>query len=448
MPHDLKALAEKALAAAKAAGAGAADVLAVAGDSLSIEVRGGALEHAERAEGVDLGLRVLIGKRQACVSISDIRDGAIETAAARAVAMAKLAPEDPYIGLADPDQLSALRAADGLELEEPGEAPDPAALQALACRAEAAALAIKGVAQVQSAGADWSRHTIWLAASNGFSGGYGRSSHALAAVAIAGTGTTMERDWASESRIFAGDMPSAEDIGQRAGARAVARSGPRKPPTGAYPVLYDERVSSGLIGHLLSAINGAAIARGASWLRDALSESVLPEGMDLVENPRRVRSAASRPFDAEGLPTHARSWVEDGRLQGYVLDLASARKLGMDSTGNAARGTGGPPSPSTANMALSMGTRSRDDLLKDMGTGLLITSLIGASINATTGDYSRGASGFWVENGEITGPVNECTVAGNLRPMLASLIAANDAQMHKSYQIPSLLVEGLTIAGA
>ena len=429
MPHNLQALAEKALAAAKAAGAGAADVLAVAGDSLSIEVRQGALEHAERAEGVDLGLRVLIGKRQACISISDIRDDAIETAAARAVAMARLAPEDAYCGLADPDQLSALRAADGLELE-------------------AAALAVKGVAQVQSAGADWSRHNIWLAASNGFSGGYARSSHSLAAVAISGTGTAMERDWAAESRIFKGDMPSAEDIGQRAGARAVARSGPRKPPTGAYPVLYDERVASGLIGHLLSAINGAAIARGASWLRDALGEAVLPEGMDLVENPRRARSAASRPFDAEGLSTHARSWVEDGRLQGYVLDLATARKLGMDATGNAARGTGGPPAPSTTNLALTQGSPSREDLLREMGTGLLITSLIGSSINATTGDYSRGASGFWVENGEIAGPVNECTVAGNLRPMLASLIAGNDAQMHKSHQIPSLLVEGLTIAGA
>ncbi|UPH71672.1 metallopeptidase TldD-related protein [Abyssibius alkaniclasticus] len=448
MPHNLQALAEKALAAAKAAGAGAADVLAVAGDSLSIEVRQGALEHAERAEGVDLGLRVLIGKRQACISISDIRDDAIETAAARAVAMARLAPEDAYCGLADPDQLSALRAADGLELEEPGDAPNPADLQALACQAEAAALAVKGVAQVQSAGADWSRHNIWLAASNGFSGGYARSSHSLAAVAISGTGTAMERDWAAESRIFKGDMPSAEDIGQRAGARAVARSGPRKPPTGAYPVLYDERVASGLIGHLLSAINGAAIARGASWLRDALGEAVLPEGMDLVENPRRARSAASRPFDAEGLPTHARSWVEDGRLQGYVLDLATARKLGMDATGNAARGTGGPPAPSTTNLALTQGSLSREDLLREMGTGLLITSLIGSSINATTGDYSRGASGFWVENGEIAGPVNECTVAGNLRPMLASLIAGNDAQMHKSHQIPSLLVEGLTIAGA
>lgn len=448
MPHNLQALAEKALAAAKAAGAGAADVLAVAGDSLSIEVRQGALEHAERAEGVDLGLRVLIGKRQACVSISDIRDDAIETAAARAVAMARLAPEDAYCGLADPDQLSALRAADGLELEEPGDAPDPADLQALACEAEAAALAVKGVAQVQSAGADWSRHNIWLAASNGFSGGYGRSSHSLAAVAITGTGTAMERDWAAESRIFKGDMPGAEDIGQRAGARAVARSGPRKPPTGAYPVLFDERVSSGLIGHLLSAINGAAIARGASWLRDALGEAVLPEGMDLVENPRRIRSAASRPFDAEGLPTHARAWVEDGRLQGYVLDLATARKLGMDATGNAARGTGAPPSPSTTNLALTQGSLSREDLIREMGTGLLITSLIGSSINATTGDYSRGASGFWVENGEITGPVNECTVAGNLRPMLASLIAGNDAQMHKPHQIPSLLVEGLTIAGA
>jgi PmbA protein len=448
LAHDLKSLAELALSAATKAGAASADVLAVAGDSLSIEVRQGQLEHAERAEGVDLGLRVLIGKRQACVSISDMRPEAIEQAAARAVAMARLAPEDPFIGLAEVDQLASLRDATALDLDDGTAAPAPADLQDIACRAEAAAMAVEGVSQVQSAGADWSRHSIWLAASNGFAGGYQRSSHSTSAVAISGTGQTMERDWAGEGRIYATDLPSAEDIGTLAGERAVARRSPKRPPTGAYPVLYDERVSASLIGHLLSAINGNAVARGASWLKDAMGEAVLPTHMSLTENPHRVRIASSRPFDAEGLPTQARNWVENGLLTGFVLDLATARKLGMAATANASRGTSAPPSASTTNIDLTQGQQSRDELIAEMGTGLIITSLIGSSINATTGNYSRGASGFWVENGEITGPVNECTVAGNLRPMLASLIAANDAQDHKSSRIPSLLVQGLTIAGA
>ena len=448
MAHDLKSLAELALSAATKAGAASADVLAVAGDSLSIEVRQGQLEHAERAEGVDLGLRVLIGKRQACVSISDMRPEAIEQAAARAVAMARLAPEDPFIGLAEVDQLASLRDATALDLDDGTAAPAPADLQDIACRAEAAAMAVEGVSQVQSAGADWSRHSIWLAASNGFAGGYQRSSHSTSAVAISGTGQTMERDWAGEGRIYATDLPSAEDIGTLAGERAVARRSPKRPPTGAYPVLYDERVSASLIGHLLSAINGNAVARGASWLKDAMGEAVLPTHMSLTENPHRVRIASSRPFDAEGLPTQARNWVENGLLTGFVLDLATARKLGMAATANASRGTSAPPSASTTNIDLTQGQQSRDELIAEMGTGLIITSLIGSSINATTGNYSRGASGFWVENGEVTGPVNECTVAGNLRPMLASLIAANDAQDHKSSRIPSLLVQGLTIAGA
>lgn len=448
MAHDLKSLAELALSAAAKAGAASADVLAVAGDSLSIEVRQGQLEHAERAEGVDLGLRVLIGKRQACVSISDMRPEAIEQAAARAVAMARLAPEDPFIGLAEADQLASLRDATALDLDDGAAAPAPADLQDIACRAEAAAMAVEGVSQVQSAGADWSRHRIWLAASNGFAGGYQRSSHSISAVAISGTGQGMERDWAGEGRIYAADLPSAEEIGTLAGERAVARRNPKRPPTGAYPVLYDERISASLIGHLLSAINGNAVARGASWLKDAMGEAVLPAHMTLTENPHRPRIGSSRPFDAEGLPTQTRNWVDGGLLTGFVLDLATARKLGMAATANASRGTGAPPSASTTNIDLTQGHQSREDLIAEMGTGLIITSLIGSSINATTGNYSRGASGFWVENGEITGPVNECTVAGNLRPMLASLIAGNDAQDHKSSRIPSLLVQGLTIAGA
>jgi len=440
--------AQALLEAARAAGADAADAIVIDGTSVSIDVRGGRLEHAERAEGLDLGLRVLVGQRQACVSGSDARPETMALMAERAVAMAREAPEDPYAGLADPAQLSARRDAEGLELSDPADEPDPAQLEDDARRAEAAAQAVDGISQVDQASAAYSARQVVLAASNGFQGGYARTSRHISCVAITGEGTAMERDWSSEGRIFQADLPSPESIGQEAGERTVRRAGSRKPPSGAFPVLYDERIAASLIGHLTSAINGSAIARGASWLRDAMGQAVLPAGMDLIEDPLRTRIAGTRPFDAEGLETHRRALVRDGVLQGWVLDLATARKLGLTSTGNAARGPAAPPSPSLSNLVLSPGAHSREDLIRDMGTGLLVTSLIGSTINPNTGDYSRGASGFWVENGEIAYPVNECTVAGNLRDMLMRMTPANDARPHLSRLVPSLLIEGLTLAGA
>ncbi len=445
---DLSDLTDQLLAAARAAGADAADAIAVDGTSVSIDVLAGKLEHAERSEGIEIGLRVILGTRQACVSASDTARRTIEEMAERAVAMAREAPSDPTVGLADPAQLGQVRDAAGLDLFDATPEPDPAMLQDDAARAEAAALAVKGISQVQAASAGYGRRYVHLAASNGFSGGYGRTDRALSCVAITGSGTAMERDYFGDMRIHQSDLMSPEEIGRIAAERTVERAGSRKPPTGAFPVVYDERISSALIGHLIQAINGTAIARGASWLRDALGEQVLPKGISLIEDPLRPRTSGSRPFDAEGLATRARDLVADGILTGWTLDLATGRKLGMDSTGNAARGPSSPPSPSVGNATLTPGAQSREELLADMGTGLLITSMIGSSINATTGDYSRGASGFWVENGQIAYPVNECTVAGNLRDMLLTLRPANDARPHLSRRVPSCLIEGLTIAGA
>lgn len=435
------------LAAARAAGADAADAIAIEGRSVSIDVRKGGLEQAERAEGLDVGLRVFIGQRQACISSSDTRPETLQAMASRAVAMAREAPEDPYAGLAAPEQLADIRNADGLELFDPTPEPDPATLEQDARRAEAAALAVKGVTQVQSASAAYGQQAVWMAASNGFEGGYARSSRHISCVAISGEGTGMERDWCGEGRIFQSDLPDAEYVGQLAAERTVARAGARKPKTGTYPVLYDERIASSLIGHLLGAINGSAISRGSSWLRDAMDTPVLPDGISLLEDPLRVRRSGSRPFDAEGLASRKKALVQDGILQSWVLDLANARKLGLDSTANAVRGTSAPPNPSTSNVILTQGDKTRSELLQDMGTGLLVTSLIGSTINPNTGDYSRGASGFWVENGEIAFAVNECTIAGNLRDMLRRIIPANDAQDHLSSVVPSLLVEGMMLAG-
>ncbi|WP_417246429.1 TldD/PmbA family protein [Celeribacter sp.] len=447
MARNLKDLTEALLDAAQKAGAEAADAMAVDGTSLSINVRQGALEQAERSEGVDIGLRVLIGKRQACVSASDTRPETLTTMAERAVTMARLAPEDPTAGLADPSQITTDTGARALDLCDPSEEPSPEMLKEDALRAEAAAAAFEGVSQVDSAAAAYGRRQIYMSATNGFSGGYARSDRMISTVAIAGEGAGMERDYCGESRIFGADLPSPEEIGRTAAERTVERLGARKPKTGAYPMLFDERISSSLIGHLLSAINGQAIARGASWLRDAMGEQVLPSSLSLIENPHRPRASASRLFDAEGLATRKHALVENGQLASWVLDLATARKLGLESTANAARGVSSPPSPSSGNVSLTQGDKSRDELIREMGTGLLITSMIGASINPTTGDYSRGASGFWIENGEIAYPVNECTIAGNLREMLQTLVPANDARLHLSRVVPSLLVEGMTLAG-
>lgn len=443
----LQQLTERMLEAARKAGADSADAMAIKGDSVSVDIRNGKLERAERSEGVEIGLRVLIGQRQACVSASDTSDRVIAELAERAVAMAREAPADPHAGLADPSQLAQTWNTAALDLEDPAPEPDPEALMRDARTAESAALAHAGISQVDQASAGYGRRAFHLSASNGFSGGYGRTSRSVSCVAITGTGSSMERDWAAESRAHAADLPAADTVGDLAALRTLARAGARRPPTGAFPVLFDERVAASLIGHLLSAINGTAITRGSSWLRGALGTQILPAGMDLWEDPHRARISGSRPFDGEGLATRPRKLVDNGVLQGWVLDLATARKLGLDSTANAARGTSAPPSPSASNVALTMGAVTRDALVRDMGRGLLVTSMIGATINPNTGDYSRGAAGFWVENGEISHAVNECTIAGNLREMLLTLRAANDARMHQSTVVSSLLVEGLTLAG-
>ena len=445
---DLPALARDLLHAATKAGAEAADALIVDGTSISVDVLNGALEQAERSEGIELGLRVLIGHRQACVSASDVSPSTLERMAERAVAMAREAPEDPHAGLADPDRLAAERDAGALDLVDPDAALSPAELQEMALAAEAAARAVPGVSQISATGAGRGDRTFHLVATNGFEGGWRRTGTSLSCVAISGEGLGMERDHYGDSRVHRADLDDPETVGRLAGERAVARQGASQPPTGAFPVVYDERVAGALIGHLLGAVNGSAVARGASFLRDALGAPVLPEDLDLWEDPHLPRIAGSRPFDGEGLATARRAIVEGGRLTGWTLDLATARKLGLESTGNASRGTSAPPSPSVTNVVLTPGATDRAGLLREMGTGLLVTSMIGSSVNATTGDYSRGASGFWVENGAIVRPVSGCTVAGNLRDMLRSVRPANDARPWVGRQVPSLLVEGLTIAGA
>ncbi len=445
--RDWQDLAESLLDAATAAGADAADALVNSGQSVSVEVRNAKLEQADRSEGTEIGLRVLVGPRQAVVSGSDTSARAVSEMAERAVAMAREAPEDPTCGLADQSQLASLGERDDLDLVSAERPPTPEELQAWALEVEAAAQGISGVAMVDGAEASWGAGESIIAATNGFRGTKARTSYSLGCIAISGTGLEMERDYCFENRVHREDMPDAREVGRTAGERAVARNGARKPESGTYPVLFDERVSGSLVGHLLSAINGSMVVRGSSWLIDALDTDILPPDYSLVERPHRPRIFGSSRFDAEGLGTEERRIVDAGVLRSWTLDLGTARKLGCESTANAARGVGGPPSPSAGNVVLEGPEHPRQSLLEQMGTGLVVTSLMGRAINPTTGDYSRGASGFWVENGEISVPVHECTIAGNLRQMLLSILAADDARPHRSNLVPSLLVDGLTIAG-
>lgn len=442
---DLQRLAEALIDAARAAGAEAADAIVTRATGIEVSVSGGALERAERAESLDLGLRVLVGPRQACVASSDPKPETLAEMAARAVATAREAPEDPYCGLAEPDQTAAEWDVAALEICDPADPPGPEALEAVALALEAAARAVPGVSQVEEASASASREDLAIAASNGFAGAYARTGFSRGVSAIAGQGLGRERDYAAEFRRHAADLPDPAEIGARAGARAVERLAPRKPPAGRYPVLYDERVAGSLIRHLVAALNGASVARGSSWLSDRMGEAVLPDGIDLTEDPLRRRGLASRPFDAEGIRAEPRILVAGGVLRSWVLDLASARQLGLATTGNARRSTGAPPSPGTTNLALSQGGESRVDLIARMGTGLIVTGLIGMSVNPTTGAYSRGASGFWVEGGEIAYPVNEVTVAGSLPEMLRNLTPADDADPTRALICPSLLVAEATV---
>ncbi len=444
---SLAQLTEQLLDYARSAGADSADAIALSDASVHIDVRSGKLESAERSEGTSVGIRVLIGQQQACVSTSDVRPDSLKTIAERAVAMARFAPIDPTCGLADPSQLATDLESSRLDLFDPNDDPDPARLQAMAAESEAAALAVKGVAQVTSASAGMGRREVYISATNGFSAGYRRSDYGLSCGALAGTGSSMEREYDHDGRIYFSDLRDPTDIGRIAGERAVERLSPKRPKTGAYPVMLDERVASGMIGHLIQAINGTSIARGSSWARKLLGEQVLPAELSLIDDPHRPRAGSSKLFDAEGLPTARRAIVENGILTGWTLDLATGRKLDMPSTANAVRGPAAPPSPSVTNIELTQGAMSKSDLLKQMGTGLLVTGFIGTSINPNTGDYSRGASGFWVENGEITYPVNEVTIAGNLIEMLRRITPANDARTYSSRIVPSLLIEGMTLAG-
>lgn len=443
---DLPTLVAELVERALGAGAEAADALALRAEDQSIAVRNGRLEQAGRSEGVDFGVRVLIGGRQACASASDPRPDVLAALVERAVAMAREAPEDPWCGLPAASELGATLDPATLALDSADPAPSPQTLERLARDAEAAALAVAGVAQVDGAEAAYGRTELAMAASNGFAGGYARTSASLSVSAIAADDAGMEADYDYAVRRSMAELPTAEAIGREAGERAARRLGARKAPAGPATVIFDRRVAPSLIGHLLSAANGASVARGSSWLLGRMGERVLPAWAELIEDPHIAGGPSSRPFDGEGVATRAAPIVTDGALRRWLLDCASARQLGLTTTANARRGVAGPPSPGASNVRMTPGTTSAAALIAGVERGFLVTSMLGASINPTTGDYSRGAAGFWIENGELAFPVAEATIAGRLPDFLQTIVAANDPDPFVALSVPTLRVDGLVVA--
>jgi PmbA protein len=436
-------LAERLVTAARRAGADAADSLAVRSISLAVEVREGAVEESERSEGDEVGLRVFVGRRQAVVSSNDVKAD-VAGLAERAVAMARAAPEDPFAGLADPAQLA--RNIPDLDLLDP-DLPSVTVLEERAKRAESAALAVEGVTKSGGASASAGIGGMVLVTSEGFRGAYLNSGQSVSMTAIAGEGTAMERDYDYSSALHGADLDPPEKVGRSAGVRTVERLNPRKVDTKRVPVVFDRRVAGSLVGHLAGAINGSAVARKTSFLKDRLGERLFRPGIDVIDDPRRRRGLRSRPFDAEGVVTRRLAVVEDGVLKSWFLDSATGRELGFATTGHAQRGVSSTPSPGSSNLHLSAGTDTPEALLADIAEGFYVTDLIGMGVNHVTGDYSRGASGFWIENGRRSYPVSEVTIAGNLVEMFSALLPANDLEFRFGTNAPTLRVEGLTVAG-
>jgi PmbA protein len=436
--------AERLVKAAIAAGADAADAVAVRGLSQSIEVRDGQVEESESSEGDDLGLRVLIGKRQAVVSTNDTASDGFQVLAERAVAMARVAPEDKFAGLADPAQLT--HQFPDLDLID-RNLPTVAQLEAMARQAEEAALAVKGVAKSGGASASAGIGGMVLVTSHGFRGAYLGSSHSVSAMAIAGEGTGMERDYDYSSTRHASDLDNPQSIGRSAGERAIARLNPRKVTTRKVPVVFDPRVAGSLVSHLAGAINGSSIARKTSFLRDKMGAKLFADGIRIIDDPLRKRGLRSHPFDGEGVAGKKLALIDDGVLTTWILDCATARELGLTTTGHASRGVSSSPSPSASNLHMEAGKVSPEDLIADIKDGFYITDLIGSGVNGVTGDYSRGASGFWIENGKRTYAVSEVTIAGHLIDMFKNLTPANDLVFKYGINAPTIRLEGLTVAG-
>jgi PmbA protein len=436
---------QRLIEAARRAGADGADALLVQSVSASVSYRLGKLEDVERAESSDLGLRVFVGQQVAFVSSTDLSAAGLAELPERAVSMARLAPEDRFACLAQPNLLARNFAS--LDLEDTQE-PSAEVLVERARAVEGGALAVSGTTNSEGGSASFNRNVVVLATSEGFLGQYTATSHNVGVAVLAGEGIAMERDYDYSSARHQADLESPEVVGRRAGERTIARLNPRKVKSQAVPVIYDPRVASGLLSHFAGAISGAAVARGVTFLKGSMGQRVFSSSVNIIDDPHRLRGLRSKPFDGEGVRNGRMAFVENGVLQSWVLDCASAKQLGLVTTGRAARGTGGPPSPSATNFYMEPGGQSRDELLSDISNGLYVTELIGMGVNSVTGDYSRGAAGFWIEDGKLAYPVSGVTIASNLKDMFRNIMPANDLEFRHGFNAPTCRVEGMTVAGS
>ena len=444
MNPDLLSLAGDAIARAKKFGATAADALAVDQRGIDVSVRDGIVEKLEQAEAREVGIRAFIGARSAIIAGSVLDPEGLDRLARSAVEMAKSARPDPHAVLAGRNEQA--REIPDLDLAAPA-AIAAGELRSQALAAEKNALAVRGVSKSGGADASYSDRTVALATSEGFAASYRGTYCSISASAVAGDGTGMERDYDFSSAHSASQLESAEAIGKSAGERAVRRLNPRKIKSQTLPVIYDPRIASSLVGHLLGAALGSSIAKGTSFLKDRLGDRLFRKGVSIIDDPLRKGGLASRPFDAEGLAARRFTLIDDGVLMGWLLDLRSASQLGLASNGCASRGLSSPPSPSASNAYLAPGDATPEDLIRNIAQGLYLTELIGSGVNIVTGDYSRGASGFWIENGEIAFPVSEITIAGNLNDMFLNLTPASDLEFRRSINAPTCLIDQMTVGG-
>lgn len=437
-------LLDSLLADAKRQGADAADAVLIDQQSLNLAWRLGKQETVERSEGVDLGLRVFVGTRQAMVSASDLSVDTCRALAERAVAMARIVPDDPFCGLADDDLVAKeIADVDGCD-PRPVELPE---LQARAAAAEGAALAVPGVTNSEGADAGWGLDRFAIAATNGLARSFARSWHSVSVSVLAGEGTAMERDYDYASTVYGADLPDPEAIGRNAGEQTVRRLNPRKIGSMQVPVIYAPRVARSLLGHLTAAINGQSVARGTSFLKDRMGEMVFAPNISITDDPLRPRGLRSRPVDVEGIVARRLKVIDRGVLTTWLLELRSARQLNLPPTGHASRSAASPPAATASNLYLEPGQITPDALIAEAGTALYVTDLMGFGVNGITGDYSRGASGFWIEGGAITYPVSEITVSGNLMEMFRHLTPANDLDFRYGIDAPTVRIDGMTIAG-
>jgi len=442
--NTLLARAEHAIDIAKKSGATMSDALAMFSADVNASIRSGEPETIERAESAGIGLRVFVGQSSATLSTSDLSDASIKRMAEQAVAIAKVAPADPHAALADASLLA--RKIPALDISD-NAIPEMNQLQATARLAEEAGRSQQGITNSNGADASASQHHLALVTSHGFSGSYSTSRYAISTSLIAGSGETMQRDYEYAMTTHLRDLPSPESIGIAAAQRATGRLKPRKLPSQTALIYFEPRVGRSLISAFAGAINGSAITRGTSFLKDALNTQVFAKGVAITDDPLRARGLGSRPFDAEGIAAQAYNFIEDGLLTSWVLDTRSANQLRMKTTGHASRSLSGAPHPSTTNLYLHNGRHSVEELFAELGDGFYVTETIGHGTNLITGDYSLGASGFWIENGQRAFPVSEVTIAGNLKEMFATLIPANDLTFKYGTNAPTFAVPGMTIAG-